>query len=78
MARKRRGPIGGTFVDREEAQRAESVLTAARIDVSIEQVTDILCPGAARREGYILVVSSTDRARAIRLLKEKGFARFVE
>jgi hypothetical protein len=78
MARKRRGPVGGTFVDHWDAQRAESVLKAANVDVSLEPVTDILCPGAVRRHGYMLVVSSTDRARAIRVLKEQGFARFVE
>jgi hypothetical protein len=77
MARMRRGPIGGTFVDHCDAQRAESVLKAAKIDVSIEAVTDILCPGAVHRDGYILVVPSGDRARAIRVLKEKGFAHFI-
>jgi hypothetical protein len=76
MARKRRGPIGGTFVDLGEARRAESVLTAARVEVSLEPVTDILCPGAVHREGYLLFVPSGDRARATRILKETGFARF--
>jgi hypothetical protein len=55
-----------------------SVLNAAKVDVSLEHVTDILCPGAVRREGYLLVVSSTDRVRAIRVLKAEGFAQFVE
>jgi hypothetical protein len=78
MTRSRRGPIGGTFVDHSDAQRAESVLKAAKVDVPIERVTDILCPGAVRRDGYMLFVQSIDRARAIRVLKEKGFSRFVK
>jgi len=78
MARSRRAPIGGTFVDHSDAQRAENVLRAAKVDVSIERVTDILCPGAVRRDGYMLFVPSIDRAKAIRVLKEKGFAHFIE
>jgi len=78
VARSRRSPIGGTFVNHSEAQRAESVLRGAKIDVSVERVPDILCPGAVRRDGYALFVSSTDRARAIRVLNEKGFSRFIE
>jgi hypothetical protein len=53
-------------------------LTAAGVEVSIEPVTDILCPRAVRRDGYLLFVPNGDRARAIRILKEKGFARFFE
>jgi hypothetical protein len=78
MARLRRGPLGGTFLDLRDAQRAESVLKAAKIEVSIERITDIMCPGTIRRNGYTLVVSNTDRAKAIRVLKENGFSRFVE
>lgn len=78
MTNSRRGPIGGTFVDHCDAQRAESVLKAAKVEVSIERVTDIICPGMVRRDGYMLFVSSTDRIRAIRVLKERGFSRFVE
>lgn len=78
MARMRRGPIGATFVKHSDAQRAESVLRAAKVDVSVGRVTDILCPGEIRRKGYMLFVLSSDRERAIRVLKEKGFAQFVE
>jgi len=78
MARSRRGPIGGTIVDHRAAQRAESVLIAAKVEVSVERVTDIMFPGTVRRDGYILVVPSIDRARAIRVLIENGFSCFVE
>jgi hypothetical protein len=77
MAKSKRGPIGGTIVDYGDAQRAESVLKAAKVDVSIECVTDIMCPGTVRRDGYILVVPSIDRARAIRVLKENGFSCYL-
>jgi len=78
MAKSRRGPIAGTFVDHRDVQRAETVLKAAKVEVSIERVTDIMCPGTVRRDGYILVIPNTDRARAIRVLKANGFSRFVE
>ena len=78
MARSRRGPIGRTFIDHRDAQRAESVLKAAKVEVSIERVTDIMCPGTVRRDGYALFVPSTDQVKAIRVLKENGFSRFVE
>ena len=54
------------------------MLKAANVEVSIEGVIEIVCPGTARRDSYILVVPSCDRVRAIRLLKENGFACFVE
>jgi len=66
-------PWGGTIVDHCDALRAWSVLKAAKVDVSIESVTDILCPGMVRRNGYILVVSSTDLAIATRVLNANGF-----
>jgi hypothetical protein len=78
MARSRRGPLAGTIVEQRDAQRAESVLKAAKVDISVEPVSDILCPGMVRRNGYILVVSSTDRARAIRVLKMNGFSHLFQ
>jgi len=54
------------------------VLKAAKVEVSIERVTDTICPGMVRRDGYLLFVPSTDRGRAIRVLKENGFSRSVE
>lgn len=78
MTRSRRSPVGATFTDSRDAQRAESVLRAAKVDVSLEPVTDILCPGMVRRDGHILVVLNTDRARAIRVLEANGFSRLLK
>jgi hypothetical protein len=73
MARLKRGPIGGTIVDYRDARRAASLLKGAQVDVSIERVTDVMCPGVVHRNGYMLVVPGIDRAKAMRILKENGF-----
>jgi hypothetical protein len=78
MGRLRRGPIGGTFFDHRNAQRAESALRAAKVAVSIERVTCLMCPGMVRRNGYTLIVPSSEHVRALRVLKESGFRRFIE
>ncbi len=78
MTRPRRGPVSGTIFDRKDAERAESALRAARIEVTLEKVTCVICPGMVRRGGFILRVSTTDRDRAIRVLKENGISRLVE
>ena len=77
MARLRRGAIGGTFHKRADAERAAGALRARKIKVEIEKVACVHCPGGVREDGWVLGTASEDVKRAVRILDEAGYARFL-
>ena len=74
MARPGRATLGGTFFDPRDAERAAGVLRAKKIDIEIEEVSFLLCPGAVRKRGWVLVAPGDEARQAVRLLKEAGYS----
>ena len=77
MAPPTSAPILTTFYVLREAEEAAKVLRVRKIKVKIEKVTELLCPGALRKNGWMLYVSKDDVRRATRILDEAGLAHFL-
>jgi len=62
--------VGGTSYDRKAADRAASVLRGQRLPVEVVDIEVILCPGAIRKQGWVIQVPIVDARLAERYLKE--------